>query len=315
MFEGPTSRDTNRGAMTYAEGVAEVQRVAQGERNDPALNPECHSIVLLHGRRMSRAIVLWHGFTNCPQQFAELAHLFYDRGYNVYVPLIPRHGRRDRMTDALAGLTQAELKMAGVRAVRIGLALGDKLDTAGLSLGGVIAAWIGQAAKAGTAMAISPFFALPWFSHDVNLFMSNLAMQLPNAWVWWDPRLKENTKPDHAYPRFPSHALATLMLFGEGVYRLADRVPPLAQRCVLVVNDKDPAVNNNVSAALWKKWAGRAEMVQTYAFVDLDKRHDIIEPTTYADAPRLVYPVLVDLILRADGLPLPIPQPATPVTQ
>jgi alpha-beta hydrolase superfamily lysophospholipase len=292
--------------MTYADAVAELRRIASDERNDPAIDPECRSIALLHGRRTPRAIVLWHGFTNCPRQFAELGRLFFERGYNVYIPLIPRHGRRDRMTDALEDLRAGELKMAAVAAARLALWLGESADTAGLSLGGVLAAWLAQQARIGTAMAIAPFFALPWFSHNVNLFVANLALQFPNQWLWWDPRLKEQTRPLHAYPRYPSHALATLMLFGESVFRLADRAAPLAERCVLVVNDKDPAVNNKVSDQLWTRWLQHGEMVQTYTFTDLAERHDIIEPATYPDAPRLVYPVLVDLILRADGAPLPI---------
>jgi hypothetical protein len=293
--------------VTYADGLSELRRIATSERDAGDLNPECYSLAFLHGRRVQRAIILWHGFTNCPQQFAELGKLFFGHGYNVYIPLIPRHGRSDRMTDALAGLTGAELKVAALSATRIAFALAERVDTAGLSVGGVMAAWIGQSARVDTAMAISPFFALPFFSQAVNRVATDMALALPNFWLWWDPSLKENTKPLHAYPRFPSHALASSMQFGDGLFRLAGHVPPLAQRCVLTVNDKDPAVNNAVSAALWTEWSRHAEMVQTYTFTNLERRHDIIELTTYPDARRLVYPVLVDLILRADGKDVPIP--------
>jgi esterase/lipase len=300
--------------VTYADAEAELRRVAQDERSAKDLNPDCYSLWFLHGRRAQRAIVLWHGFTNCPRQFAELGKLFFAQGYNVYIPLIPRHGRLDRMTDALAGLSVAELKMAAQRATRIAFALGERVDTAGLSVGGVIAAWIAQSARVDTALAIAPFFALPWFSQAVNRIVTDMTLGLPNIWLWWDPRLKEGTKPLHAYPRYPSHALATSMQFGDGVFRLAERVPPLAQRCILAVNDKDPAVNNKVSAALWSMWSRHGEMLQTYTFTNLEPRHDIIELTTYPDAKRLVYPVLVDLILRADGEDMPIPQPSAPPT-
>jgi esterase/lipase len=298
--------------VTYADAEAELRRIAHDERSAKDLNPDCLSLSFLHGRRTQRAIVLWHGFTNCPRQFADLGRLFFANGYNVYVPLIPRHGRLDRMTDALEGLSVAELKMAALSATRIAFALAERVDTAGLSVGGVIAAWIAQSARVDTAMAIAPFFALPPLSQAVNRIAVDIALKLPNIWLWWDPNLKEGTKPLHAYPRFPSHALATSMQFGDGVFRLAERVPPLAQRCVLAVNDKDPAVNNKVSAALWATWSRHAEMLQTYTFTNLERRHDIIEPTTYPDAERLVYPVLVDLMLRADGAALPIPSPTAP---
>ena len=293
--------------MNYAETKAEIDRLVVVQRGDSAINPQCYTGALLHGHATEHAIVLWHGFTNCPCQFTELGQLFFNRGFNVYIPLIPRHGLRDRMTDALEGLTVAELKMSAASATRIASGLATNVHTSGLSLGGVLAAWMGQVAAIGTAMPVSPFFALPWFSRNVNDVLVNITESAPNLWLWWDPRLKENCKPDHAYPRFSTRSLATVMLFGRSVFTLAAKVPPLAQCCVLVTNSKDPVVNNNVSRDLWSTWEGRAEMVQRFEFTDLDARHDIIEPVTCDYAPKLVYPVLVDLMLRSTGVAMPIP--------
>jgi esterase/lipase len=293
--------------MTYDDSLAALRAVAARERADAAINPDCWSRSLLHGKRTADVVILWHGFTNCPDQFVELGQRFYDKGYNVYIPLIPRHGRKDRMTDALADLTQAELKMSGLEALRIAQGLGERVNAMGLSLGGVMSAWMAQAANIQTAVAISPFFALPWFSRNINDYVARLMLALPNQWMWWDPRVKENCKPDHAYPRFPTHALATLMEFGEGAFKVAQTAPPLAQRCVLALNAKDPAINLEVARQLWEIWRGRAQMVETFTFTDLPAIHDIIEPTTYLQAPDLVYPRLVDLMLRANGDPMPIP--------
>ena len=58
---------------------------------------------------------------------------------------------------------------------------------------------------------------------------------------------------------------------------------------------------------MWEIWRGRAQMVETFTFTDLPAIHDIIEPTTYLQAPDLVYPRLVDLMLRANDDPMPIP--------
>jgi alpha-beta hydrolase superfamily lysophospholipase len=298
--------------MSYADALDALRQVAARERADASINPRCYSRSMLHGRQTQDVVILWHGFTNCPDQFVRLGQMFYERGYNVYIPLIPRHGLRDRMTDALALLTQAELKMAGVEALRIAFGLGKRVNTMGLSLGGVISAWIAQAAQIGTAVAISPFFALPWFGRVVNDYVARLTLWLPNHWVWWDPRVKEDCKPDHAYPRFPTHALATLMEFGDGAFRIAERTPPLAQRCVLALNALDPAINLGVAKQLWEIWQHKAEMVETFVFTDLPAIHDIIEPTTFTQAPTLVYPRLIELMLRANGEPLPIPTPDRP---
>ncbi|WP_433650319.1 hypothetical protein ACQP2C_28310 [Micromonospora zamorensis] len=37
--------------------------------------------------RTGRAVLLLHGYTLAPDQYDELAEEFFDRGYNVWVPL------------------------------------------------------------------------------------------------------------------------------------------------------------------------------------------------------------------------------------
>jgi carboxylesterase len=54
--------------------------------------PDGASLMLVHGSKTPRAIVLIHGLTNSPRQFRELAEQFYERGYNVIVPRLPEHG-------------------------------------------------------------------------------------------------------------------------------------------------------------------------------------------------------------------------------
>ena len=58
---------------------------------------------------VQHAVLLFHGFTNCPQQFDELARRFHARGCNVYVPRIPHHGLKDRLTRDLENVTVDEL--------------------------------------------------------------------------------------------------------------------------------------------------------------------------------------------------------------
>jgi hypothetical protein len=58
--------------------------------DDERVNPVCASRGLLHGRKTEKAIILIHGITNCPQQFAPLGEQFFERGYNVLLPRMPR---------------------------------------------------------------------------------------------------------------------------------------------------------------------------------------------------------------------------------
>ncbi len=296
--------------MTYAEAVAELEKVAEAEQRDEGIRPSCRSITMLHGERTERVIVLWHGFTSAPPQFEPLGRMFFERGYNVYIPLQPRHGRR-RMTRALEGLTVVDLQAAALRAIRVAGGLGEEIDTAGLSIGGVIAAWLAQCTRIATVMPIAPFLALPWFSYRLSRVMTGFYIRFPNRWFWWNPFERERLEPQYAYPRYPTRTLARLLEFAHSVIKLSHRAPPLADRCVIVVNSKDPACNNSVSSRLWSEWTSESVKIQTYAFANLDRRHDFIDPVTYPAAAQLVYPVLLDLMTRShSGSPLPEPEPS-----
>ena len=50
------------------------------------INPVCRSRLLTHNARTARVVVLLHGVTNCPEQYAQLAPQLYSLGYNVLVP-------------------------------------------------------------------------------------------------------------------------------------------------------------------------------------------------------------------------------------
>lgn len=76
-------------ATDYEQALARFAELLAQEKEIAAFNPDCHSQLLTHGRKMERAIILMHGMTNCPAQYAELAPRFLERGYNVLIPLMP----------------------------------------------------------------------------------------------------------------------------------------------------------------------------------------------------------------------------------
>jgi alpha-beta hydrolase superfamily lysophospholipase len=88
--------------MSYAEAI-EIAKGLQ-DLDGPNVNPVCHTRLYTHGRQTERALVLLHGFTNCPRQFDDLGKDFFARGWNVLIPRYPRHGYTDRLNTAIAEL-------------------------------------------------------------------------------------------------------------------------------------------------------------------------------------------------------------------
>lgn len=95
-----------------------------------------------HGNRTAKAVVMFHGVTACPAQFADLAQYFYDKGYNVYVPLTPHHGLPDGREHSK--VTAKELVDYVTESVNITSGLGDERGVAGLSGGGMLATWAAE---------------------------------------------------------------------------------------------------------------------------------------------------------------------------
>ncbi len=279
----------------FATAVAAIEATIAAESSDPEIDPRCVSVLLSHGRPMERAIVLFHGFTNCPRQFAALADQFFARGFNVYVPLLPRHGRRDKLTLALAGLSIDELTACARDAAGAVAGLAPRICVLGLSLGATLVAWLAQTQALDRAIAIAPFFSVVHVPSSLEPLVAGALAAAPNAELWWDPRVREHAPPDHAYPRFSTHALAHCLGLGQIVRESADTAAPRTATTTLVLNAKDPAIDNGAARDVLARWRAHGADADEFVFDNLDVRHDIIEPTTYADAPTLVYPVLLRL--------------------
>jgi len=282
-------------ADALAQTIGRIDAHIEAERADPTVDPRCLSSLVHHGKPTERAIVLFHGFTNCPRQFRELGAVFFAAGFNVYIPRLPRHGLRDKMTSALAGLTAAELTACAHESAVLAAGLGARVTVLGLSVGATVVAWLAQTHALDRAIAVAPFFSVVRVPTFVEPFIAGALAHAPDLELWWDPRVKEHAEPDHAYPRFSTHALAECLQLGETVRDAARESAPLTPHATLVLNTKDPAIDNAAARDVWALWRDRGAVTAEFEFTDLDTRHDIIEPVTYPQAATLVYPVLLRL--------------------
>jgi alpha-beta hydrolase superfamily lysophospholipase len=104
-------------AAGYAEALERMAALLA--RDGPQVHPLGRTLFLTHGAAARRVVVWLHGYTDSPKQFARLAQMCFDRGWNVLAPRMPRHGLRDRMTTETARLTAAELARSADEAVDI----------------------------------------------------------------------------------------------------------------------------------------------------------------------------------------------------
>lgn len=290
-------------AANHQEALDRFQAVAEQDVAAGPLLDICRSKLMTHGHQTEHAIVFLHGFTNCPEQFGQLGERFYQLGYNVLIPRLPYHGYVDQMTDDLEKLTLPDLAAYADTAIDVGRGLGHQVSVLGLSAGGVLAAWLVQnRADVDYAMPLAASFGASFIPAWLTRPLTNLLLALPDRFVWWDPRTK-NDNPysvPWAYTRYPRHALLFFFQIGMVVQNQARRAGPAGGQVLTITNAAEPAVNNALIHHLTQTWRRHApDRVHTYEFErELHLPHDLICPGTPNLPIDLVYDRLVEQVQK-----------------
>lgn len=291
MIAPPPSRP----AESYAEALERAR--AFMALDDASILPEAHTALLEHGEPTPLAVVLFHGITNNPAQYAQLAPLLHQRGVNVFVPRMPEHGDRDRLTKRLAKLTAEKLLVSATEAVDVACGLGERVGLLGISMGATLTAYFAQHRKVHVAVPVAPDFALLQLPYPASHLLARVVLWLPNFFFWWDPRARINQRPLTAYPRCSTHALMQTLRLGDDVYAAVRRERQLAERIVTIVNRIDPAVNNEVTKEIALEWTGwNRSGVEYVELRKLPENHDIIDPQNPEARTQLVYPKLLEAL-------------------
>ena len=267
----------------------------------PQIGPRCRSRVHDQGERTDVAVVLLHGYTNCPQQFEAIAQAYVDAGYSVVVPRLPGHGYSDRLTRALSDIDPGQLVDVGDQAVDIAAGLGKDVAVVGLSGGGTVAGWLAaNRSEVSDATLIAPLVVPKVLPEFAVAPVARAFRFTPDVYLWWDNGLKDElAEPPYAYPRYSLRSLGAFLAVG----RDAQSGPPpdSLRRLVVVTNDNDAAVSNKGVEELADAITGpQVERVEQEFPADLRYQHDLVDPEgENADALADIYPVLGPLI----GLP------------
>lgn len=282
----------SRPARGYADALDRARAFAA--RDDESVLPAARTVLLDGGGPAPLAVVLLHGFTNNPAQYAQFAPLLHSHGVNVFVPRMPEHGLADRMTTRIADLTAEALLESAGEAIDVACGLGERVGVLGISMGATLAACFAQHRRIDVAVAVAPDFALLQLPYGVSRAFGRILAFLPNAFVWWDPRERLRLRPATAYPRFSTRALAQTLRVGDDAYAAAQRGRQSAARIVTVVNVCDPAVNNEAAELVSRAWAGWDPSGVRYVELRrLPENHDIVDPGNPAARTDLVYPALL----------------------
>jgi len=262
---------------------ASLERVeALRALDDETVVPASATQALLHDGPTPQVALLLHGFTNSPAQWREISAAYYAAGYNVLVPRVPFHGLKDPLNREMSQLTPEGLAEFTERAVDAAAGLGGRLRVAGLSLGGLLAAYAARNRnEVAEAVLIAPFFQPNAIPEWVDAPFDAAMRALPDVYSWWNPAKHEaEVRGTWAYPKFSLKAIAAMI----GLRRQLASDPPRrdnrAERVLLVVNDHDIAVRNDVARKLTDElFRDLATEVDTAVLEDsLCLTHDVVEP-------------------------------------
>lgn len=254
------------------------------------------TILLRHPGVRPRAVLLLHGLTASPRQFVRYAHDLFARGHNVLVPRYPLHGYHDRLTDALAQLTDEQLRSFALESLADAKLLGERVTVAGFSAGGTLALWLAEREESDRAVAIAPFLGLAGFPNALTSLAMRVVLRLPNRFLWWNPLLRERQLPEHGYPRYATHAIARLYEISRDVIRDAGSQMPRSRTLVLVVNAGEASISNRAALRVAEGWERRGANVERVLLRSMPPSHDIIEPENKRELAARVYPAILDAI-------------------
>jgi len=279
--------------MSYAEAI-EIAKGLQ-DLDGPNVNPVCHTRLYTHGQQTQRALVLLHGFTNCPRQFDDVGKDFFARGWNVLIPRYPRHGYTNRLNTSIAELRADQLVAVANRSLEAGFGLGARLSVAGLSLGAALAGYMAQTREGiERTVMIAPMFGLKPIPGPVLSAASRLAYALPNFYIWWNSQLKDRIGPPHGYPRFSTHAYAALFEVGRRLFSGARRAAPKSDPITVITNAAEPRLDNRFTYQLIDLWRQLGAQVETFEFPRSEGLpHDLVDPVSNpSSVTDASYPVL-----------------------
>lgn len=227
-------------------------------------------------------VVIWHGFTNAPSQFAAVAEALAELGYRVLLPRMPYHGLPDVLNRELADLTTTALVTNVDAAIDIAAGFGDPVWVVGLSAGATLAGWAAATRTEVSRLVLAaPLVAPTGAPMPLVRLLVKFPRIVPRLYWWWDPRVKEKiVGSPHAYPGFPVPGIIPFLHLSEALFDHSTPVGHRLARTVLIENPGDFAIRKDAARDLAETVFFPRSDVTGIACIDPELKwmHDFVEP-------------------------------------
>lgn len=287
----------NRSDFSFQE-AARVIKAMQDHEGD-WIHPISHTRFFTKGKPTKTAILFFHGYTSSPQQYAPLGERCHKKGWNVFIPRVPHHGHKTRIDESTRKLTLDELVEFANSSLDLALALGEKVIVSGLSMGGILAAYLAQTRpEISKAVVVSPAMGYRVVPNFLLPLIMKFTMLRPDYMRWWNAETKESDPgPEYTYAWFSAHGLAHINNLGFRTMKLARSSAPLTNHIWMVVNDNDESVDNTNAKQLLASWQKtKPDAVQFYEFPkEMGLVHDLISVEQPKQQVDVVYPKLMEI--------------------
>lgn len=229
------------------------EHVAQAKASGP-IQKGCEPFFKPAEGKALGSVMLLHGYSACPQQYDAFSLSLSKKGYNVFVPLLPGHGKEQikvdgKMIDDSSMLPEVDsTHIYDNFAKNIGLMLKDEPGekvVSGLSVGGVIATkvMLYHPSIYDRGLLMAPFFNA---AGPINVLLPALGAIIPNKRMGWGNECEFKRQLGRAgYCNFKIENVAAVRKFGAETLKQVSLIKKPVQ---IVGVEKDPAASNSAIA-------------------------------------------------------------------
>ena len=227
-------------------------------------------------------LVVWHGFTNAPSQFAAVGEALAGLGYRVLVPRMPYHGLANVLNRELTKLTPADLVNHVETVIDIAAGFGDPVWVFGLSAGATLAGWAAATRPEVVRLVLAaPLVAPTGIPMPLVRLLVKFPRIVPKIYFWWDPRKKAALgHSPYAYPGFPLTGIVPFLQLSEGLFDQSVGVAHELDRSVLTQNPGDFAIRKDAARGFAENLFFLRSKVSGIARIDPELKwmHDFVDP-------------------------------------